>query len=82
MFKVGQQVVVRKPVVRSGPRTNEIRVGQITAMEGKRAIVTIPRPQGGMERKEIPISQLAPAEGVYKRSAVQFNPVRRQIAVQ
>lgn len=81
-FQVGEQVVVRKQVTRSGPVTKEVKVGQIAALSdsGKTATVTLPRNNGTTERKEIPTSQLQPVREAFGRSRVQMNSARRQIA--
>lgn len=83
MFAIGQQVVVKKQTSRTGPRTMEIKVGQVSAMsaDGKTATVTLPHAGGRTERKDIPVDRLTPAEGVYRRSRVQINPGRRQISM-
>jgi hypothetical protein len=82
MFKVQDQVVVKIKTNRTGPLTKEVRVGQITAFaDEKTAVVSLPERDGRMVKKEIPLSQLQPVSNVYRRSAVQFDPTRRQIHV-
>lgn len=81
-LSVQQQVVVRRKCNRSGPTTNEVRIGTIMAFspDGSKATVSIPGPGGRNQRAEVSVDQLTPVTESYKRSSVQFNPAFRQIA--
>lgn len=81
-WKVNDQVVVRRNLSLSGPRTHEVRVGQIAAFaDGETAVVNLALPGGRSERKYVKVSELAPVSQVYGRSAVQLNPLHRQVVV-
>lgn len=81
-FTVKQQVMWKRGL---GPRghaqTREIRIGEIVAMAGETAMVSFPIVGGRQERKEIKLSELEPVSKVYGRSAVQVNPLHRQVVV-
>ena len=69
-----------------GPRghgqTKEIKIGEIAAFAGgNRAVVSFPLLGGRMERREIDVAELEPVTKVYGRSAVQVNPLHRQVVV-
>lgn len=79
MFNVRDQVVIRERTGRSGPPTNEIKVGTVMAVGRDTLTVSLPRPGGLNERKEVAISQCSPVTEVFRRNSVQANPAFRQI---
>lgn len=78
-FKLRDQVVLRRNVTRTSPRTQEVIVGTITAFaEGNTsAVVTIPRPGGTVTRTTVQLDQLEPVTAAFKRSSTHWNPAFR-----
>ena len=80
-FAVNDEVVIKRKTNRTGPLTQEVIVGQIAAFSDEHtAVVNLPLAGGRMERREIAVSQLEPVKKVFGRTAVQMNPLHRQIA--
>ena len=81
-LKPGDQVVFRKKVGRSHLSVSELMCGTIaTISNNETATVTLPRPFGRVLRATVPLNQLQPATGVYKRARVNVNPAFRQTYV-
>lgn len=79
-YKLQQQVLISRKISRSGPVTNDVRVGVIQAFAdgGESVLVSIPRP-GRLPLKEtVAIADIKPVSEVFNRTAVQFNPLFRQ----
>jgi hypothetical protein len=79
MFNVKDQVVIRERTSRSGPVTNQIRVGTVMAVGESALTVSFPLPGGRFTKKAFPISQCEPVTEVFRRNSVQINPLFRQI---
>ena len=76
-FKVQQEVVARRQTNRSGPVTNEIKVGTILALGDKTATVSFRTSTGGTEKREMRLSDLSQVTTAFKRQSIQFQPAFR-----
>lgn len=72
-FSVQQDVLIRRPVNRSGPQTNEVIVGRIMAMDGTNARVSVRKNDGGSILQVVSLKNLSPVTAAFRRSSVQFN---------
>lgn len=79
MFNIKDQVVIRERTSRTGPATNQIKVGTVMAIGEDTLTVSLPMPGGRFEKKIVPTDKCAPVTEVFKRTSVQINPVFRQI---
>lgn len=82
-MNVKDQVVWKRGASPTGHKmTREVKIGEIAAFANPEiAVVSFPLVGGRMERREINVSELEPVKKVYGRSAVQVNPLRRQVVV-
>ena len=76
-FKVKDDVVLRRPVNRSGPQTSEVIVGTILALGEHSATVSFRKGGGVTEKKEVNLKQLSPVTLAFKRHSIQFQPAFR-----
>jgi hypothetical protein len=81
MFKVKDEVVVRKRTSLTGPPTNEVKVGTVMAVseDQKKLTVSLPRPGGMHIRETVPVENCSPVSEVFRRNSVQANPAFRQL---
>lgn len=76
-WKPQDDVVVRRRTARSGPNTSEILIGKILAVGEDTATVSIRKPGGITERREVQLDQLSPVTDSFRRRSIQFNPQYR-----
>lgn len=79
-WKPQQDVIVRRRTARTGPTTSEIMVGKILAVGDKTASVSIQKPGGITERREVNLSDISPVTQSMRRRIKQFNPQYRRMA--
>ena len=77
-YRVHDDVLIRRKVNRSGPRTDEVIVGRILAMSKSTADVSIQK-NGVNQRLTVNLNEVEPVTQSFKRQSMQFNPqIRRQ----
>lgn len=76
-FRLHQDVIIRRSVSRTGPRTSEVMVGRILAMEGTTCTVSVKKAGGALERKVVNVKDLSPVTQAFKSSSIQFSPAYR-----
>jgi hypothetical protein len=79
MFKLNDQVLVRRQMLCRGPHTVEVKLGTIVQLsgDGRTATVSLPTPDGRVQRQQVATSTLEAASATHGRAVVQFNPARR-----
>lgn len=75
-FSLKQDVVIRRKVSRGGPLTSQVIVGQILAMNGNKASVSV-RKQNTLQTIEVLLSDLSPVTTSFKLNSIQFEPAFR-----
>ena len=78
-FHKQQEVIIRRPTSRTGPKTNQILVGRILAFgEGNTATVSVLGPAGTSSQRVVNLKDISIATPDIKRKSIQFNPQYRQ----